>query len=233
MEAVSEVVGSIAREIGGPLTAIEMAVDRLRGEGMPGGRGDLELRIILEQSHRLGGLARTLLSLARPAHASARPFDVNVMAGKLLDLVRTEMESLGIELTFESGPDGLIALGDVSQVREVLLALVQNARRALQGREGTGAVRVSASLFATGQVGIRVEDNGPGVPAGEEERIFLPFVSTWGREGVGLALSRLALMGQGGELLVDPSSRLGGAAFTIVLPALDAEGQEDPLEAWP
>jgi two-component system, NtrC family, sensor histidine kinase HydH len=225
--AVAEVVGNIAREIGGPLTAIEMAVDRLRGSDSPtGGPGASELRIILDQSHRLAGLARTLLSLAGPSRSTPRPIALNDLVRELGAMVRGDLECRGVTLEVRTSPTEPGVAGDPHQLRECLVSVIHNARIAIETEERSGIIRVSTGSQSKHTSFIRIEDTGPGVPEGQEDRIFLPFVSTWGREGVGLALARLALLGQGGDLHVASSPKLGGAAFTILLPSTLPEGPE-------
>lgn len=218
MAAVGEVAGSVAREIGSPLTAIEMAVDRLRRlHGEDGAEGEAELQAILEQSHRLAALARTLLALARPVRPRTRPIDLAALVREVAAAMEGDLRERGIDLVVE-GPEGpLPAVGDPHQLREALLALLTNARMALEGWPKERWVRLRWGRRRNGSPCIQVVDSGPGIPAGEEERIFLPFVSGWGREGIGLALSQLALMEQGGELMVQAGSSESGAAFSLVL----------------
>jgi C4-dicarboxylate-specific signal transduction histidine kinase len=229
MAAVGQVAGSVAREIGGPLTAIEMAVDRLRRlHGMNGEEGNVELRTILEQSHRLAALARTLLALARPVRPRMRPVDLATLAREVAAAVERELRGHGIELVLE-GPEGpMPAVGDPHQIREVLVALLTNARMALEEWPEKRWIRLRWGHRRDGAPCIQVVDSGPGIPAGEEERIFLPFVSGWGREGIGLSLSQLALMEQGGELMVHEGAGESGAAFSLVFCADPGSGPQGP-----
>ncbi len=80
-----------------------------------------------------------------------------------------------------------------------------------------------------GFVDLLVQDSGPGVPSGQEERIFLPFVSGWGGEGLGLSRGRAALARQGGDLLLLPHPRFG-SEFVLRLPALGSSPSHRPSE---
>src|SRR5438067_3278716 len=114
--------------------------------------------------------------------------------------------------------------GDLPPVRcqptligQVLVNLVANAADALQGRPGARiALR---TLCANGQAVVEVEDNGPGVPADQRDKIFEPFVSTKGAAGNGLGLWISAEIARrhGGSLTVD-AARGGGALFRLTLP---------------
>jgi two-component system OmpR family sensor kinase len=73
-------------------------------------------------------------------------------------------------------------------------------------------------------VEIVVEDDGPGIPEAERERIFEPFYRldrsrdrATGGFGLGLSIAHKAVLLHGGTLSVDASA-LGGARFAIILP---------------
>jgi signal transduction histidine kinase len=215
LTALGELAGSVARAIGGPLTAINMAVERLQSRD-PEARDSEELRLIRDQVHRMGGLAEALRTLALPARGEPRELDVNALVDRVAGAIRGQMATEGIGLEVDPAPGLPRAWGDARQVQEVLLALLYNAQMALEGWEGVREIRIGTGVSSTGRIEIRVKDSGPGVPEGEEERIFLPFVSGWGRNGMGLSYSRLALMGQEGEVDVEPSEGTG-ACFTVRL----------------
>ena len=71
---------------------------------------------------------------------------------------------------------------------------------------------------------VRVEDNGPGVPAEIEGMLFQPFVTGRGRDGprpgtgLGLAIARGIVERHGGAIRAGTSAELGGARFEVVLP---------------
>lgn len=215
LTALGELAGSVARAIGGPLTAINLAVERLQGRD-PEGRDAEELGLIRDQVHRMGGLAEALRTLALPGRGEVRELDANDLAHRVAGALRGHLAASEIRLEVDPATGLPTARGDARQVQEVLLSLLYNARMALEGWDGEREIRVQTGVSPTGRIEIRVKDSGPGVPEGEEERIFLPFVSGWGRNGMGLPYSRLALMGQEGELDVEPSEGVG-ACFTIRL----------------
>lgn len=232
VEAVGEVVGSIAREIGAPLTAIEVAVDRLRRRAASPNQGSepVELQVILEQSHRLAGLARTLLSLARPLQTLPREVRLDQLVDGIVASAGPEMHRVGIVLDLVHRDGAVTVLGDPHQIREALTALVSNARLALDGWPGKRAIQLTTGSLEDGRRFVRVQDSGPGVPQDKQERIFLPFFSEWGRDGIGLALSRIALLGQRGEVYLEGEEGTGGgggsppgAAFVLVLPACPSD----------
>jgi signal transduction histidine kinase len=93
--------------------------------------------------------------------------------------------------------------------------LIGNAIEAMP--EG-GEVRVSAARV-NGSALVEVADTGPGIAAGIRDRLFQPFVTSGKRNGLGLglALSRQAILDHGGDLWVE-SSPGTGARFRFRLP---------------
>jgi signal transduction histidine kinase len=112
-------------------------------------------------------------------------------------------------------PEGLPAVrGDRQKLTQVIVNLLRNALHATGAEE---AVRVSAAARG-GEVAFAVEDEGPGVSEDIRARLFQPFSSSKGGDGLGLGLymARLIVESHGGriELVVRPR----GARFEVVLP---------------
>jgi two-component system OmpR family sensor kinase len=115
------------------------------------------------------------------------------------------------------------ALGQFSGDQRLLERAVGNLlRNAL--KYGTSSVRLGATRIGS-VVQVVVEDDGPGIPDGERERIFEPFYRldrsrdrNTGGFGLGLSIARKAVQLHGGTLVAGQSA-LGGARFTITLPA--------------
>lgn len=223
VDPMGTVAGRVAEKIGTALTAIEMAVDRLErhAAGTPFEAPAGELSAIRAQSVRLARLARQLLDLARPPSSAPIRLELSHEVEKTLNPVRRELERQGIELRFFPWPSNLEVQGDPTRLREALLALLVNAERASrswpEGAETEGGwieVRVVPGRHGGGEV--RIRDSGPGVPEGDEELIFVPFVSRWGGEGMGLTVSRLSAAGQGGTLGVERDAE-GIAEFVFRL----------------
>jgi signal transduction histidine kinase len=102
--------------------------------------------------------------------------------------------------------------GDADRLRQILMNLASNAREA-------GATRLGlASRISAGGVALVFEDDGPGIPPEDRDRIFEPYRT--GRKaglGLGLALVKGIVLAHEGDIRVD-EGRWGGARFVIVLP---------------
>ena len=142
------------------------------------------------------------------------PVALATLFGRVERLVAADWHARGGSARFDVTPATLTLMADGGQLEQALLNLLSNAAHAT-ARVEAPAVQVSARLVRGGRLAIEVRDNGPGVPAGLEQDIFMPFFST--REhgsGIGLAVVRNLVQGMGGSVRhVKPAS--GGAAFVM------------------
>lgn len=217
MAAVGQLATTVAQEIGGPNTAIQVTVDRLLEGAM--GKTDAErsaLRQILAQTERITRLTRQLIALADPGRPHLTPVDVNEIVEGACELMESSFASWKIDLQPDLRAGIIQAVGDKNHLLQVLVNLLLNARGALQAWTGQRVVRVRTEANAD-RVYLHVEDSGPGVSQEDVSRIFLPFVSTTGGTGMGLFLTRQVLVEQGGGIRVTPKGELGGATFTVYL----------------
>jgi signal transduction histidine kinase len=116
---------------------------------------------------------------------------------------------------------------DAEQIRQVIINLVDNAIEALggpQARPRPDGQPATVSLRTTvdapnGFVRLVVSDNGPGVPAADRDKLFMPYYSTKGRgSGLGLAIVRRIIVEHGGSIEAADASP-SGTTFTVELPA--------------
>ena len=141
--------------------------------------------------------------------------------------VRRTWEALGaaeVRFSVEDRSEGWLALADPDQVDQVLWAILDNA----VDYGGRTAIEVTISLDAlAGDLAVTIADHGPGVPAGDRDRLFGRFERgaqrpTGEGSGLGLYVSRELCRAMSGDLVLEPAGSDGGgqgAAFTITLPA--------------
>ena len=138
--------------------------------------------------------------------------------------VRRNWEALGaaeVPFSVEDRSEGWLALADPDQVDQVLWAILDNA----VDYGGRTAIEVTISLDAlAGDLAVTIADHGPGVPAGDRDRLFGRFERgaqrpTGEGSGLGLYVSRELCRAMSGDLVLEPAEPGRGAAFTITLPA--------------
>ncbi len=213
--AKDDFLRGVSHNLQTPLTSIRAHADQLAGD-----RPDRRLGIIAEQSDRLSRLVRQLLTVTRLESGAVRSEPEVVALGPR---VRRAWEALAVEeipFTIEDLSDGWLAVADVDQLDQVLWALLDNAVK----YGGRGAVEVEiAPDMRTGRLRTTICDQGPGVAEGDRARLFGRFERGSGRRaedgsGLGLYVSRELVRAMGGDVVLEPSTPEGGAAFSIYLP---------------
>lgn len=178
---------------------------------------------ILAASNRAAKITNGVLGIARQRTESFVPVELPKLIEDALVLMEREMNKyrVTVETRFDAAPE---ALCRPSQIQQVLLNLLTNARQAMPGG-GRILIRVTADHEAK-TVDLIVRDNGPGIPADVLPRIFDRFFSTKngpdasgkGGSGLGLSACRDIVEEHHGRIRVE--STVGkGTSFTIKLPA--------------
>jgi signal transduction histidine kinase len=218
---LGELAATVAHEISQPLTAIstnsETAVRMLERDppDMPFLRS-LNRRT-LDASQRAVGIVARIRSVASPAMPVRTALDLNEVVVEALPFVRNELQHAGISPTIVFAPVLPMIEGDRVQLQQVVVNLVLNAVQAMQVID-PGQRRLAIVGVADDRgVRLTIEDGGPGLPAGEEQRIWESFYTTKsGGMGIGLAVCRSIIESHGGTIEAEAMAQ--GARFSIVLP---------------
>jgi signal transduction histidine kinase len=178
-----------------------------------------ELRIALDaiarRAESLAGFVHTYRKVNQWPAPTLAPVDLQALFTRLQQAVAHSWASRGGVVNFELSSPTLRLLADDGQLEQVLLSLIRNAEQATVD-ESTPRLWVQARHSRGGRLHISVRDNGPGVPAGLERQIFLPFFSTReGGHGIGLTVVRQLMYGMGGRVRhVRPID--SGAVFVLI-----------------
>lgn len=175
-------------------------------------------RKVLSAAEKIAALIKQYSQYVRPHVPERERFAPGEMLGDLLLFSRYDLGRGGavVELP-PSWPPGLIQ-GDRRDFGLAVLALLFNAAEAMADKGG--AISVGASRNGEGWE-ITVSDNGPGLPAGAEEKVFEEGFTTKPeafRTGMGLPVARF-LVGEAGGTLRLGNAAGGGCVATIRLPA--------------
>lgn len=155
----------------------------------------------------------------RPKYSDVRPND---LARELLESMQERARLAGVKLTADLGPDLPAVSMDRTALHRCLLNLVSNAVDActLEGIvDGKGIVTVKTDRPAGWGVRFQVKDNGTGMDAATQQKLFTDFFTTKGYKGTGLGLpvTQKIVEEHGGELTF--TSKVGqGTKFTLLLP---------------
>jgi nitrogen fixation/metabolism regulation signal transduction histidine kinase len=195
-EAWAEVARRLAHEIKNPLTPIQLSAERLEHklaaklEAADQGMLSRAVATIVNQVQAMKRLVNEFRDYARLPAAQFRAVDLNALVAEVLLLYATEQESARLRTQLEVGLP--LIEGDVTQLRQVIHNLVQNALDAVAELQ-QGQVRVTTETSrdergALRSVRLLVVDNGPGFPEKVLKRAFEPYVTTKAK-GTGLGLA--------------------------------------------
>lgn len=172
-------------------------------------------------AERLTALVDQLQQLARgeagpPAHTEE--LDVGELADGAVMTLRTRHPEL--TATLEAPERGPVLRGEAASLRMLLDNLLENAAR--HGRPG-GTVAVTIAPLDGRGAELLVDDDGPGIPADERERVLERFVRGSGARGagtgLGLSIAAAQAVRHGGELTLEDAP-IGGLRVCVRLPGL-------------
>ena len=232
----STLLSSVSHDLRTPLATITGAASTLLDPASLTEEGRRELHeAIYDEAERLNRLVTNLLDMTRLESSSV---EINREWQSLEELVGTALARLerslkGRPVTVSIPKDLPLVAVDGLLIEQVLVNLLDNA---IKNTEPGSPLMVAASV-EDGSVLVEVADEGPGLPAGAEERVFEKFYrSGHGPRGSGLGLSicRAAVTAHGGRIWAE-NRPLGGAAFRFTLPlgdnpppAIEDDGEREP-----
>jgi len=219
---LGELTGALAHELSQPLTSVGINAQAARHllVGEPINVAELleTLEDIIRSNRRAGAVIERWRALLRKEQTALQPVNMNDVVREVVDLARHEVLTRRVRVTNKLAPDIPSVLGDRVQLQQVALNLVLNACDAM----GDTLPLERQLVLATAQVGAFVElvvsDRGPGIPPGQLERVFEPFVTFRPNGlGLGLAISRSILDAHHGAIRAENNPE-GGATFRCLLP---------------
>ncbi len=220
-----DLLGMVSHEIRTPVAAAHGFIERLRR----GAHGDLtpiqhgvidsiaacheHLLRVLDNALAVARLDSGHLDLAL-AHV---PVDTALQ--DLQACMESDCEEKGVRYAYHAGAPAALVLADRAKLHQIMLNLLTNA---VKFTPAGGTVTVSWES-AGPHVAITVRDTGIGIPSGDLERVFEPYVQVTrpGAEevgtGLGLAISRKLARAMGGDVTVVSTTNVG-STFTLTLP---------------
>jgi len=242
LETVGTMAAGIAHEINNPLAFIRAnlghlqrlgeQIDRIRSETESALANDLgELREIAQEAiqgiDRIQRIVDDMRQLSSAPREGFAPIDLNEVVNEATRLARLR-RGTPVEICVSLDASAPSVLGVTQLLVQGVLNLLVNALQALEGH--TDARICVETRQQGGEVLIRIEDNGPGIPADLQRQIFDPFFTTKAPgEGTGLGLSivRDIFDDHGGSVEVRSESGRG-ATFIARVPARPTPGSPLP-----
>jgi signal transduction histidine kinase len=225
LEALS---ASMAHEIRSPITAARSLTQQIAEDPTSPANAEYA-RVATAELDRVERSVSHLLRYAREEPLRPREMDLGDAVSSALETLHDRIERSPASVKPEF--TGALPLsGDPEKLRRVVINLVTNALEAL---EESGFPEPTVTLTAgetpsSGEVWLRVADNGPGIEPDQLEKVFDPFHTSKSEgTGLGLAITRKLVEAHGGTLGVE--SKLGaGATFVVTLPRVGPSGDAGP-----
>ncbi|MBR1877941.1 MAG: hypothetical protein IJ814_02925 [Paludibacteraceae bacterium] len=212
----------IAHEINNPLTPMKLSVQKLqlkRGTDGFDDYFDKTTKMLVAEIDNLAHIAQSFSAFAKQPEVIATEVDVAQKLSNVITLQRANDEQIPIRYV---GPDsGVPAVADNEQIAQVFINILRNAIQALSEKEFTSPntpdiIVVLNAAYSDEEVQISFSDNGPGIPAEAQPRIFRPnFTTKTNGNGLGLAISKHIVEGAGGR--IDFASNDKGTTFFVYL----------------
>jgi signal transduction histidine kinase len=219
LSAIGELVAGVAHELNNPLTSILGYAQLLESDSNlpPGVRRDVA--VISQEAERTRRIVQNLLTFARQQPSEWGLVDVNAALEQALALRRHDLTRGGVEVVARMDPRLQPVRGDVHQLQQVFLNIVNNAIYAMRHRD---PARLEVTTRQRGgRVTIEFADTGPGIAPEHLHKVFDPFFTTKKiGEGTGLGLSiSYGIVRDHGGTITGGNRPEGGACFSVELPA--------------
>ena len=236
LASLGTLVAGVAHELNNPLTAIGGFAELMLMEPQSDENREM-LQLTMREATRAAKIVADLRLIARETQHTAPttrgPVDLNDVIQHVLKLQRYTLETSNVRIDVDLAADAASVLGNASELEQVVLNLIVNARQAMDARNTERSVLSVRTRATPDGILLRVADNGPGIPRDHLERVFDPFFTTKSPgEGMGLGLSLVhrIVTEHGGTVRVE-SSPGTGAAFIILLPPSAESAAAPPDEA--
>lgn len=226
LNSLGEMAATLAHELNQPLTAatvyLHAGQKELSQAGPQGEDAARTLEMAKSQLLRAGEIIRRTREMISSGSRSLSQERVSSLVADLIPALELVSRDADVPIHIDVQDMNDEVLVDRIQVQQAISNLARNAvdaAAACRGRaQHKGKVRITGRAHAHGGYELIVEDNGPGIPDEQMDRIFEPMMTTKSTGmGLGLPVTRSIIESHGGQITVGRSSS-GGASFSFRLP---------------
>jgi PAS domain S-box-containing protein len=215
---------SIAHELNQPIAAVSMDANtglRLLRRAVPDVENAIRIldRVVMT-TQRITTIVRHTHDQITSGRQDLCELDLVQLARRTCDLLARDMRDGGVELRVESDDGVPSVMGDLIDLQQVLINLINNARDSMAGLSRTEKLITVGVQRIGDQVEVSVADVGMGIKEADIDRLFQPFFTTkQGGIGLGLQICISTIQRLGGEMNAANRPQ-GGAIFYFRLPAV-------------
>jgi C4-dicarboxylate-specific signal transduction histidine kinase len=224
LAAVGLLVSGVAHELNNPLQAILGTAELLERRGELSRDAIDELQLIKTQSGRAREIIRNLSRFGSQQSRPPTTLDLRDVVAEVVQLRRRDLDTAGIALDVNLAASHHV-YANFTELEQVILNFVINAQQAIDNAGVRGRIEIRTA-DAGRRVRLEVSDNGPGVAAADQPKLFQPFFTTKPvGQGTGLGLSvSYGIIDSYGGTIGYAGNEWGGATFFFELPAVQAGG---------
>ncbi len=213
LTALGELSAGLAHEIRNPLGSIRGTAEILY-DSLPEDHRHREFsKILITEVDRLNQVVEDFLNFSRPATNTQTEFRPEEVLREVIQLTHQQTINNRIKIHWVSDSIPL-AVGDITQFKQVFLNLILNALQAIQS---DGDLWIESRLTKGEDIVLTFRDSGPGIAEEILDKVFNPFFTTkLDGTGLGLAITYRIIQSYGGKISV-ANSLNGGAEFMLTL----------------
>jgi signal transduction histidine kinase len=220
MAAIGLTMSNLAHNMKNLLALNQNAVDllKLQLKELQNEKINKSWSYIQQSFTRIHNLTVNMLAFAKEQDIVLRPVSINKVILSNRDAIEQSLESKGIELALDLNPDIPPWMMDTNQFQRILLNLLVNAIDAVKGKPNA-KITIATQLDNDDRLKVTISDNGCGIAADRQEKIFDLFFTTKGSGGSGLGLPMVKKFVEkmGGSLTLQ-SAPDAGATFIMSFP---------------
>ncbi|MDM8536450.1 PAS domain S-box protein [Desulfobacterales bacterium HSG17] len=221
LAAAGQLAASVAHEINSPLQGISSIIALLRESYEKDNEQSEYIELIEEGFHRIKDTVKNLLDLNRPTMEIKQVLNINKIIWKTVSLLQVHLKKNNVKLKLELSPKLPGTTGSPQMLGHVFMNLINNALEAIiekQDPENDRKITINTRV-CYGNIVIKVQDTGTGIPEHDIESLFDPFFTTKSPKGMGIGLSTcMDIVKDHKGSMVPENSHPGGSIFTILLP---------------
>ena len=219
LAVLGELSAGINHELNQPMTAIRAYADNARQflERERTERVYENLEEIAGLTERMAKIIAPLKVFSRKSSGQAEPVSLQSVREGAMSILFGRLQSEAVQIDWAPELDGLLVMGDMVRLEQVVVNLLSNAIQAMQDCE-TKQIEVDCEL-SDAQACLLIRDHGPGIPGDELNKVFEPFYTTKRAGeglGLGLSISHRIIDSLGGALSAENHPD-GGACFRLCL----------------
>ncbi len=212
IDSIVTLAAGVAHEVGNPLNAIGIHLQLLQREAAKLGDSPAAVKVrkaaevCQGEIARLDGIVRDFLGAVRQTPPNLADTDLVALVAEAMNLLRDQMEQLGVRVSVDVPEEIPLILGDRNQIKQALFNVMKNALEAMD-RGGDIHVRLTSD---DEWVVLAIADTGVGIPADKLTRVFDAYYTTKASGGgIGMLVLLRILRAHGGTVDIQSTPDVG------------------------